>query len=775
MPDRIPIPRGFHSYSSRNNHNNIHAERDFDISHLYLPESSEDDIDSDSDSDYFPPCRRQSRQRSISCPVCKTVHAFCPPKNDSVSEENRYSHDARVIYASFGCPICLEDPAGPPMVVLTCGHAVCQDDFRLLGGMTTNAQADAQVRQRANAESQQNRQHLREQRQQLRAQRRVQRSLANTNGDDIDNDSEDEGLDRQVRNFFSDDPVPMHMMMAFAATLDEFYSLDDSDDDDDDDNDNTRPTTRSESAQNGSNNNGSMTRGATRDSRRNSTNGSNRARSRFSHHLTIRPPRTFHQFLIGSSSSEEDDDDDDDDYDSDDAREVDLAEFRYNLMQYHPCNESEYEPPDYAGFPRIGQWMLVPDGMHGNSLDRLYLVYYCESDSYGYGENIRAIRRCSSGTRLIPNGKHGIYIHTPPRNDTDADLWDVFYVKNDKPDGRNNRSRRGRNASSANTAQDTYEPILKYVISKKASLVSDGNGGLWALYPEVFVPDSVRRSSTAVNSSGGSINNSDNNPRSVRKFKLVHYTHRRKDGLLVGDETYFAPTKMFMDKSGGVLLLTRDSVARDSCSSLWHISHYNNQTLLHGGISQGTRVVGDSNGTSVFLLSSIGSLQSNLKRVMIERHPSTGSIQSRTCFSYDLDVPVEGIKHIVDRNDNLEQLYMHCRWPARASDSPCWRVCLVSPQTAAIANSDRPRSVSESSTAQAAQREVNIEPVGFDCPRNSRIVSDRANGVWVWKKPWQPRSINPGDRSFFHLCGNGEDEWYSPILFPSETQLAAFR
>ena len=775
-------------------------------------EDSEDSSDSNSDSSttrgnpYY--CRRQSRHRDLSCPVCKTVHPFCPPPspqnntndtntdhntdNSTTNEEHRYSHAARVVYASFGCPICLEDPAGPPMVVLPCGHAVCQDDFRLLGGTTPNTEEDAQVRQQASDESHQQRERLREQQREERLQQRLTRQQQrldnssrnrNRNNGSGDEDEGDNGNgNEQVRRgqgswdllrpfygnaFAGVDDDAVQMMMAFAASLDHVMAPDNDDDNDDE----AAPPSAAGQLREIARHQSSLGRSGRRRLRQAIDN---------QRHVTpIRPPRTFHQF-IAESSEDDDDDDDDDEYDSEDAREVELAEFRYNLMEYHPANEEEHEPPEEYELPSIGHWMLVPDITYGNHLHQpLFLVYYCETSpgshtSAGYG--VRPIRRCAPGTRLIPNGKHGIYIHTPPRDHgrnthagtsrTVDDLWDVFYVKNDKPGGSNSRRRQ-------TSVSDAFEPKLKYQISKRASLVSDGNGGLWALFPESVVPISARRSSIASlrnSESDNNNNNSSSGSRSDRKFKLVHYTSRDKDGFLVGDGAYLAPTKMYMDQSGGVLVLTRDSEEQSSRSSVWHISHYNVSTLIQGGITQGTRLVEDSKGVSLFLISAARDrLRSGVKRVIIEKEPSTGVIQSRACFSYDLDIPAKDIKRIVDCA-NFERFYMHCRIRSGDGGSFCWKLCCVSPQTPATTNDDQTGSPLVDTASDMEQEIARIEPLDVICPRNCQIVSDRTtSGVWLLRKPWEP--TNPGDRCFVHIQ-NEEDVWLSPRVFPAGTQLA---
>ena len=80
------------------------------------------------------PAMMQPREaKKMKCPSCMSEQAYCPaPPGTPVN--NRYSHNARAIFCSGSCPICLEDNIEPPMVAFLCGHLVCVNDFKRLGG-----------------------------------------------------------------------------------------------------------------------------------------------------------------------------------------------------------------------------------------------------------------------------------------------------------------------------------------------------------------------------------------------------------------------------------------------------------------------------------------------------------------------------------------------------------------------------------------------------------------------------------------------------------------
>jgi hypothetical protein len=81
------------------------------------------------------PAMMQAREaKKVKCPTCNTPHAYCPAPPGTPRMQDRYSHNARAIFCSGSCPICLEDNIDPPMVAFACGHLVCVNDFKRLGG-----------------------------------------------------------------------------------------------------------------------------------------------------------------------------------------------------------------------------------------------------------------------------------------------------------------------------------------------------------------------------------------------------------------------------------------------------------------------------------------------------------------------------------------------------------------------------------------------------------------------------------------------------------------
>lgn len=58
--------------------------------------------------------------KSVKCPVCNAEHRYKPAEKTTFesSVANRCSHNARVVFCSFGCPVCLEeaDAIEAPMV-----------------------------------------------------------------------------------------------------------------------------------------------------------------------------------------------------------------------------------------------------------------------------------------------------------------------------------------------------------------------------------------------------------------------------------------------------------------------------------------------------------------------------------------------------------------------------------------------------------------------------------------------------------------------------------
>jgi len=521
---------------------------------------------------------------------------------------------------------------------------------------------------------------------------------------------------------------------------------------------------------------------------------------------------------IGNDGYYDDDDDEDDDddydYDSEDAREIELAEFWYNLRQYQQHNEVDldaYSPPDYNDFPKFGQWMLIPDPFNGHfqpeTEDRLYLVYYSQNAE----DSLRIVQQFATGTRIIPNGKHGVYIHAPPLDDIYAQQWDVFYIKNDKPGTR----RRLR----------TFEPRLKYRISKMASLVSDGRGGLWALYPENHLPSGMVQSTSTTtfttseepggagglsNRTGANVGDSNDhrhrrarsnrngNSRDERKFKLVRYTaHQNQGHLVVGHRWFASPTRIFMEQGGGVFLLAKndyldsDHIAISSSNSiasnqtLWHVSNQNTMTLLRNDIPIGSKIFGDSNGQSVFILSpdGVNAAGSVLERISIDRETpipnntnssnNTRQIQAKVCFSYFLNIPLNAIKSVTDCGVSLQHVYLHCRGAPDEGRHSSWQVCLICPQSVSTESitADLPSAASSSSSQNG---QYSIVLISRDCPRSSQIVSDKENGIWAWDRLRSGRILD-GDKSLLHLSISGEDRWHCPIVFPEGTHLCSWR
>ena len=69
----------------------------------------------------------------VQCPICNKYHEPTE-QHDAANKAEACSHGCLVVYIAHHCPICLEDPAGPPMVAMPCGHLVCTADFKELGG-----------------------------------------------------------------------------------------------------------------------------------------------------------------------------------------------------------------------------------------------------------------------------------------------------------------------------------------------------------------------------------------------------------------------------------------------------------------------------------------------------------------------------------------------------------------------------------------------------------------------------------------------------------------
>lgn len=769
----MPTTGGF-DHASGFNHP---SDADFLVLEALRNRLRAEDSDDDSSVEEIAPSpfsRRRRTNAKLTCPVCKAEHSYAAPKNEKVPEENRYSHDARVIYASFGCPICLEDPAGPPMVVLPCGHAVCQDDFRLLGGKTTNAEADAQVRQAAEEVTQQHREMISR------------------------NQPPGVPFPHFLRGRDDMDTIAMAMMHAFASSLNEamegtgngnrngdnnngdddddeestdsdmpelirppIFSFDSSDDDmpplrlrptipdssDDDDVPPLVPQRRFPGLHMGS-------------SHFFSRSPFFPAMLRYNRHTRAR--RNGDAVSSDESSSDssyfdaEEDDDDDSEYE-------DPEEVLWRLSEYHPGNAVLTDPPTHPGFPRLGQWMLVPEVADNNKVN---LIYYCEASEEN---NLFVAKQFPRGTKMIPNGKHGVYVYTPPRNNQrtgrrqfpgNDELWHVYYVKNSKPDSNRSSSRyRGRQESAQILSTTVSDPVFKYEVPGRAQLVTDGKGGIWALCQTSSVPEELLAQGETNEEAGGE------RSRRARELRLIHYKRNNRDGSVVGGSLPMS-SKIYMDQAGGVILLQPNGQETSSSFfNLWHVADRSDdpKTLLYGGLPSDTKVVGDSTGSSVFLLSSGGRLQSILTRVMVEyldpttAEESTAPVRSVTSFSYDLDIAIDALQDIVDiAESHQKQVFLHARMPTSRPNEFRWKLCRVSPRTEA-----------------AGERDVYVVDLDVDCPRSSRIVSDRDSGVWVWKKP--SYRVSPLDRCFVHVnaSSEGQEEWRSPCVFPPRTHLAA--
>jgi hypothetical protein len=774
----------------------------------------------------------------LSCPVCKTLHPYSAPpsstehgtsttSNDSstTAPVTQYSHNARVIYASFACPICLEVDHSSPMVNLPCGHGICQEDFRLLGGTTTNIQADREARRR--------------QQQQVR---RQQREAEDSEG----NNDRDHFLEPALRAFHGylddvdddvDDVDGISMAIMYAYTQRMQHALEE------------------EMEQ--------QERMLHRDafSHRHHHERMMAAASQRNNFASYPPPTTGGLLSHHTSLDDVDDsygEEDDEDYDDDDSDDMLSLTPEEQLEVYHDNNLCYYDPPpNLQRFPTVGLWMLIPNQDDDNDDEyrptrnnpMVNLMFYTDHPHLQatLNEPVAFVEQYPPGTKIIPSGsKHGLYIYVPPQSEQQQQgsnnntLWNVYYVKSQTPQHRRRRRGGGRpnnnNRNYNNQHKNTTNPILKYQIPKNSSFVSDGHGGLWALVPLTNnaaqeAPESTTEQqqqaqtfSTSPATSAGSLprnrnsNNNNNlaaaaNKRRQRQVQLIHYQSRTPRGrvMLAGTAEVPLPatSKIFMDAQlGGVFLFSPhldknadsdainnngrvDRRSSSSFSSLWHVSHKQEQRLLlYRGIPRHqSRVIGDASGSSVFILSAGGRLQSILTRVKVEKKDTSASAaaattsaaeaannssyKSTTCFSYDLDIPMDAIKDIVEYANNPKQVFLHCKRPGNSSSgNSSWRVCLVSP-------------------ALSHNNNCVIQPVVTPCPRYCRILSDRNNGFWIWKKPAE--NINAGDRSFVHVHylddndnndhdhdhdHTGEEEecpvqvWESPRIFPPNTWLA---
>lgn len=82
--------------------------------------------------DYF-----ENACNRLKCPVCSQTHKELKEKASNRFRQgiqHQCSHGAIMIFASCDCPVCMEDNIEPPMVALSCGHVICRQDFKRLGG-----------------------------------------------------------------------------------------------------------------------------------------------------------------------------------------------------------------------------------------------------------------------------------------------------------------------------------------------------------------------------------------------------------------------------------------------------------------------------------------------------------------------------------------------------------------------------------------------------------------------------------------------------------------
>ncbi|CAB9513001.1 expressed unknown protein [Seminavis robusta] len=680
--------------------------------------SDDDDLSNDGDD-------------CLSCPVCKRHHPYIPPPTNTASTnsttEDVYSHDARVVYASFACPICLEDAAGPPMVVLSCGHAICQNDFRLLGGSTKNRDEDLRVRQAAAPPP------------------RTHNHANNTN----ESDNEMEVAMRMIAASFG-------MLHSSQTALEEFAN-----------------SHIVEGMENNNSNNFPFGR----------ANATSTTRGPFTSNRSDEA-RDNDDDDADSSFFQDSDDDDDDELFSErqgsvdfDLEDVDAILWR--LSQYHPGFMVDTTPDDdnIQSLPKTGQWLLVPEMADD---EKVNLIYYCEGAVPHGLNNLEVSKQFPRGTRMVPNGMHGVYVHTPPPSNNHRNLWNVYYVKNFKYNER----------SIFSSYHQRSEPSFRYRIPRNAQFVPDGKGGIWALIPEPSLPDNVRNrpaepadhSSSDPTATRRQSDRRRRYQRDKRDYRLVHYSRAALNGQVMGNSTAMpAYCRIFMDaQSGGVYLLQPnvtntneddddEEQLQSTFSSLWHVSveDPSNPVLMYGGIPRGAKVMGDAMGHSVFLLSPGGRLQSILTRVQVEQQqqqPSTTTTDARTtttCFSYDLDIPVDGIKDIVEGNA-MDQVFVHCRQPhPNNTGANVWKLCRLDPPE------------------ETATRDAQVVALDTDCPRNSRILSDGEGGVWIWRKPVADSLSQNGDRSFVHAANwsnpnntSGRLNWCSPCVFPPGTRLA---
>eukprot|EP00978_Attheya_sp_CCMP212_P005842 scaffold13014_cov57-Attheya_sp.AAC.6 len=95
-----------------------------------------------SDADYDVEISEEPlRSQDLKCPVCQAVHSpeeeeefLADNDGDGDDDVRRVYPGAMLVYVQTKCPICWNEEAGPPIVALPCGHAICPEDYQRLGG-----------------------------------------------------------------------------------------------------------------------------------------------------------------------------------------------------------------------------------------------------------------------------------------------------------------------------------------------------------------------------------------------------------------------------------------------------------------------------------------------------------------------------------------------------------------------------------------------------------------------------------------------------------------
>jgi hypothetical protein len=89
----------------------------------------------DDDEEDDRPCQCVNCTR-MKCPVCSALHDRDCHRHGSFEPrpEHQCSHGAMMLFVPADCPVCMEEQIDPPVVALACGHVLCTDDFKTLGG-----------------------------------------------------------------------------------------------------------------------------------------------------------------------------------------------------------------------------------------------------------------------------------------------------------------------------------------------------------------------------------------------------------------------------------------------------------------------------------------------------------------------------------------------------------------------------------------------------------------------------------------------------------------